>query len=595
MKNLFVILFCLCMAQNSQAQDSILAKGFVYDETGNRLPGANLIEKGTSHSTYTDSTGYFEFSVTKHTILCAFVGYSSKTVEVENGKTLHIRLEPDSYTLDEVVVVGYGVQRKKASQGNFTQVSPAYEEYAHVRENGFISTQNQALTTFAADVDRASYSNIRRFINSGNLPPKDAVRIEEMINYFDYDYKLPSPNEALLIETTLSSSPFNEDLELLRVSLQTPKMEVDNLPPSNLVFLVDVSGSMQSANKLPLLKKSFQLLVSQLREQDRVALVTYAGHTHVALASTSGKEKEKIMAALDALEASGSTAGASGIELAYAEAENHLLKKGNNRVILATDGDFNVGVSSVSGLEKLIEAKRQSGIFLSVLGFGMGNYKDEQMETLADKGNGNYNYIDNLQEARKVFIREFGGTLYTVAKDVKIQIEFNPALVAAYRLIGYENRLLNAEDFEDDNKDAGDLGSGHTMTALYEIIPQGVDSPYLSHLPKLKYTRPSQDPIELMHLKIRYKKPSEKKSTKLEMPVKKVLIPWETVDNDFRFSAAVAEFGLLLKDSAYKGGSNFTHLLSEAQKAKGQDTEGQRSEFIQLAKLAEKLNQTLYK
>ena len=360
------------------------------------------------------------------------------------------------------------------------------EEYKAEKEIGFKATDKDPQTTFSIDVDRAAYTNVRRFImQNGQLPPKDAVRIEEMINYFDYNYAQPKGKDPINIETEISDSPWNKGLKILHIGLQAKTIPTDNLPASNLVFLIDVSGSMSDPNKLPLVKTAFKLLTDQLREKDKVAIVVYAGAAGLVLPPTSGKEKNKIKDALDNLSAGGSTAGGAGIELAYKTAFENFVKDGNNRVILATDGDFNVGVSSNDDLEKLVENKRKSGIFLSVLGFGMGNYKDSKMEILSDKGNGNYAYIDNLLEAEKVFVKEFGGTLFTVAKDVKLQLEFNPKYVKAYRLIGYENRVLANEDFKNDAKDAGEMGSGHTVTAIYEIIPAGVESAFLPD--KLKY------------------------------------------------------------------------------------------------------------
>lgn len=609
-KTFFFILLLVAMGCHSQKVTS-LVKGQVVDATDNSpLTGVVITQKGTANGTSTNANGEFSLLLdsTKASIITvSFIGFEAQEIKLKNDKKLLIALVEDTRVLDEVVITAYSKARvKKAHQLNLSSPQVAYEsapagyamsdieyeneEYANTKESGFIRTYNQALTTFAADVDRASYSNIRRFINNGNLPPQDAVRVEEMINYFDYSYEQPTGDEVLAFKTDLSNSPFNQNLQLLRVALQTEKIETYDLPASNLVFLIDVSGSMGSDNKLGLLVKGFKLLVSQLRAKDRVAIVTYAGSTRVALKSTSGKDKEKIMAALEGLMAGGSTAGAAGIDLAYKEAEDHFLKNGNNRIILATDGDFNVGASSVGSLEDLIEKKRKTGVFLSVLGFGMGNYKDNKMETLADKGNGNYAYIDNLQEARKVFITEFGGTLHTVAKDVKIQIEFNPKYVKAYRLIGYENRILAAEDFDNDQKDAGDLGAGHSMTALYEIIPSGVDSKYLSSVDNLKYQKQTIASDDFMTLKVRYKDAKEEKSVKKEIAVPFDLQSWDEMNSDFRFASAVAGFGMILKDSEFKGEMNLSKVIAWAQKAKSADLEGQRSEFIQLVKLSESLN-----
>ena len=432
-------------------------------------------------------------------------------------------------------------------------------------------------------------------MQNGQLPPKDAVRIEEMINYFDYNYAQPKGKDPINIETEISDSPWNKGLKILHIGLQAKTIPTDNLPASNLVFLIDVSGSMDAQNKLPLVKTAFKLLTDQLREQDKVAIVVYAGAAGLVLPPTSGKDKNKIKDALENLSAGGSTAGGAGIELAYKTAMDNFVKGGNNRVILATDGDFNVGVSSNEGLEKLVELKRKSGVFLSVLGFGMGNYKDSKMETLSDKGNGNYAYIDNLLEAEKVFVKEFGGTLFTVAKDVKLQLEFNPKYVKAYRLIGYENRALANEDFKNDAKDAGEMGSGHTVTAIYEIIPAGVESTFLPD--KLKYQQFSNtiagvNSNEVCSVKIRYKQPDSDKSVQMEDLVMDAHTALEKTSENFRFSVAVAEFGLLLRGSDFKGSANYEQILSLTKDALGKDSEGYRAEFLKLVKTAKLLEKT---
>ncbi len=395
-------------------------------------------------------------------------------------------------------------------------VAPVYDEsYQATVENKFQNPLRDPLSTFSVDVDAASYSNIRRYINNGQLPPKYAVRIEEMLNYFDYNLPAPVNKEPIAIHTELSAAPWNPQHRLLRIGLKARVVATEKLPASNLVFLIDVSGSMSDANKLPLVQSSLKMLVDQLRPQDKVAIVVYAGAAGLVLPPTPGNQKTTIKDAIDRLQAGGSTAGGEGIKLAYRMAKENFLKEGNNRVILATDGDFNVGASSDQDMEQLIEQERKSGVFLSVLGYGMGNYKDSKMETLADKGNGNYAYIDNATEARKTLVSEFGGTLFTVAKDVKLQLEFNPAKVAAYRLIGYENRLLNQEDFNNDLKDAGDMGAGHRVTALYEIIPIGVKDNYTNSVDPLKYQKPQPSSStvktssdEMLTIKFRYKEPA---------------------------------------------------------------------------------------
>jgi Ca-activated chloride channel family protein len=467
------------------------------------------------------------------------------------------------------------------------------EEYTRIYENTFLEVENNPLSTFSIDVDTASYSNIRRFINRNSLPPKDAVRIEEMINYFTYEYPQPEGGHPFSIITEISTSPWNPSYRLVHIGLQGKKIALDKMPPSNLVFLIDVSGSMDSPDKLPLLQTAFKLLVNQMRPIDRISIVVYAGAAGLILPSTPGNYKNRIIAAIDKLYAGGSTAGGMGIKLAYRIAKQNYIRNGNNRVILATDGDFNVGVSSTSELVRLIENKRRDGIFLTVLGFGTGNYKDSRMESLADKGNGNYAYIDSILEARKVLLKEMGGTLFTIAKDVKIQVEFNPVLVKAYRLIGYENRILKSEDFNDDKKDAGELGSGHSVTALYEIIPKGVSTD-LPAVDPLKYQETrirenAQRSKEIMTIKFRYKEPSGRESRLIVKPVLDQNIPIDETTNNFRFSAAVAEFGMLLRDSKFKGGSSYDRSLELAQRSVGRDTEGYRAEFIRLIKMAKLL------
>ena len=416
-----------------------------------------------------------------------------------------------------------------------------------------------------------------------------------MVNYFNYEYEQPKGDDPFSVYTELAACPWNSKHQLLHIGLQGKIIPTENLPASNLVFLLDVSGSMNSADKLPLLKSGFKMLVNQLRDEDKVSIVVYAGAAGVVLEPTSGKDKAKILDALEKLTAGGSTAGGAGIQKAYELAERHFIQGGNNRVILATDGDFNVGVNSPDGLEKLIEKKRESGIFLTVLGFGTGNYKDNRMEVLADKGNGNYAYIDNLLEAKKTLVSEFGGTLFTIAKDVKLQLEFNPAYVQGYRLIGYENRMLAAEDFNNDKKDAGELGSGHTVTALYEIVPAGVeDSPYLGSVDDLKYQR-NEPKVEnkglkngeLLTVKLRYKKPDEDKSKRILHIVSNRPVNENATSENFRFSAAVAQFGMLLQESEYSGDASYSKVLALGKGAQGKDEEGYRAEFLNLVRRME--------
>lgn len=462
------------------------------------------------------------------------------------------------------------------------------EEYDAFEENQFELVKSQPLSTFSIDVDKASYTNVRRMITNSEKVDKNAVRIEEMINYFKYTYPQPTGDKPFSINTEYNVSPWNPKHKLLKIGLQGKEIPQNLLPPSNFVFLIDVSGSMSDANKLPLLKSSFKVLLESLRPQDKVSIVVYAGSAGMVLAPTNGNEKEKIMEALDNLSAGGSTAGGAGIELAYKLAQENFLKEGNNRVILATDGDFNVGVSSTANLETLIEEKRKSGVYLTCLGFGMGNYKDNRLETLADKGNGNYAYIDTQEEADKFLGKEFAGSMFTIAKDVKIQIEFNPSLVKSYRLIGYENRKLRNEDFKNDKIDAGELGSGHTVTALYEIIPVGVDSDFLYENDELKYskTQPSSATNfgnEIATIKFRYKKPGEDQSKEIQQVVKNSNNKLGGSSTDFRFASSVAWFGLILRESQLiPAEQDLDEIIRLAKQGKGTDKEGYRTEFIEL-------------
>jgi len=473
-------------------------------------------------------------------------------------------------------------------RAGYTHYNPEFntENYAPVNESGFRSVRNSPLSTFSIDVDNASYSNIRRFINSGTLPPPDAVRIEEMINYFNYDYPEPRGEHPFSVSAETAVCPWNNDHLLLQIGLRGMSIDKSSLPPSNLVFLIDVSGSMNQPNKLPLLKSAFGLLVNELRPQDHVALVVYAGAAGLVLRSTPGNRKEEIMMAIDNLEAGGSTAGGAGLRLAYSEAGKNFIQNGNNRIILATDGDFNVGESSTGGMERLVEEERKKNIFITVLGFGMGNIKDDKMEIIADKGNGNYSYIDNLQEARRVLVREFGGTLFTIAKDVKFQIEFNPSRVESYRLIGYENRLLNDEDFNDDTKDAGEMGAGHRVTVLYEIAPAGSGEKMISVDP-LKYqetrnTESTRYSDEMVTIKVRYKQPDGSTSRILEKAVRGSSADIEEASENMRFAAAVAEFGMILRESEFRGTATLESAVRLAASARGEDMEGYRGELIRL-------------
>jgi Ca-activated chloride channel family protein len=583
---------------------AITITGTVMDKQGNPIPFATIKEKGTNNAVMADENGKFRITVKDALSKLEFssVGFVLKTITVGTKKNINVVMETSGYALEEVSLDASSKQLYGSTapvgylglSGGRGRESFNTEDYDHINENRFYKTTRDPLSTFSIDVDAASYSNIRRFLNEGELPPTGAVRIEEMINYFHYDYPQPKNDHPFSINTELSDCPWNKDHKLVLIGLQGKKIPVDNLPASNFTFLIDVSGSMQDENKLPLVKSSLELLVDQLREQDRISIVVYAGAAGLVLAPTSGYEKIKIKDAINQLEAGGSTAGGEGIRLAYKTAREHFIKGGNNRVILCTDGDFNVGASSDDALERMIEKERESGVYLTVLGYGMGNYKDNKMQKLADKGNGNHAYIDGMSEAKKVLVNEFGGTMFTIAKDVKLQVEFNPLSVAGYRLIGYENRILNKEDFKDDKKDAGELGSGHTVTAIYEIIPAGVASPFLQEVDDLKYQQmknaaASQD---LLTVKFRYKKPEETNSILLEAVVKNSARSFSSASENLRFATAVAEFGMLLTGSEFKGSASFSDVLTIAKAARGNDTEGYRSEFLSLVEKAAKINST---
>lgn len=611
-----VIFFISISLLATPSFSQIEVKGKVTDETGKALPGVTILEKGTNNGTITDMSGEYVVLVndSNAVLLFSFIGYLQEEIKVKNKRTIDVTMVPEVMCLEETVVISHanisssslvgavrGISNGRKGKWKKSTHTPSYysasqmqmdmntESYATVSENSFHQVHLDPLSTFSIDVDAASYSNVRRFINNGQLPPTDAVRVEEMINYFTYDYPKPQNEEPFSIYTELAECPWRTQHKLLHIGLQGKLLNQEELPKSNLVFLIDVSGSMQATNKLPLLKSSFKLLVNQLRPEDRVAIVVYAGAAGEVLPSTSGRNKQKIVEAINSLNAGGSTAGGAGIKLAYAIAEKNFIKNGNNRIILATDGDFNVGVSSDKEMEKLIEEKRESGIFLTCLGYGMGNYKDSKLEILADKGNGNYAYIDNIQEANKVLVSEFGGTMYTIAKDVKIQIEFNPNNVSAYRLIGYENRLLADEDFKDDTKDAGELGAGHTVTALYEIIPKGVTSDFIKNVDPLKYQKKEPVPEDLTNemvtVKLRYKEPDGKVSKEIVTTAPNSKSTFMETSENFRFSAAVAMVGMILGESKFIDKTMIKDAVSLAQASKGKDEDGYRAEFVRLAKV----------
>jgi Ca-activated chloride channel family protein len=610
MKSRFLIIAVLITAAAMLAFAEIWTiTGKVTDLNNMPLPGVSVTLNGSSQGTITDQDG--NYSITTDTkdgkLKFSYIGYATIEEKIKGRSVINVKMAEEKISLNEIVVNSFGIQRDEVYyeqenaapmlQGRVAGISlkssgKSYntESYASVKENGYKSVKHDPLSTFSIDVDNASYSNIRRFINQGEIPPPDVVRIEEMINYFHYDYPEVSGEHPFSVTTELSVCPWEKRHILLHVGLQGKAIEKESFPPSNIVFLIDVSGSMDEPDKLPLLKSGLSLLVKELRPEDHVAIVTYAGSAGLALNSTPGNRKETILRAIDNLSAGGSTAGGAGLKLAYEEADQNFLDGGNNRIILATDGDFNVGQSSNEAMEKLIESERRKGIFITVLGFGMGNIQDDKMEIIADKGNGNYYYIDNLQEARKVLVREFGGTLFTIAKDVKFQIEFNPEKIKSYRLIGYENRVLNDVDFNNDKKDAGEMGSGHTVTALYELTPSGSDDNGPSVDP-LKYgtadkseKSKSDYSDEYLTIKIRYKKPDSATSRLLEKVVRGPVNPVNSSSENMRFAAAVAEFGMILQESEFTGKATLESAATLARSARGQDEDGYRAEFIRLVK-----------
>ena len=622
MKKIILLLLPLFISITSfDSVKEIAIKGKVTDSSGNPINAS--VHAGKVYAV-TDAQGYYHISINENEISLIFsaIGFAEQKIKVGARKTIDVKMKSLSANLQEVEVVGYGSMKSSIDVTNSPSllakkqsgilISPYNrdkhyerndyntEDYDNIAENGFKKVADDQLSTFSIDVDAASYSNVRRFLQNNQLPPSGAVRTEEMINYFKYQYPQPKGKDPFSINTEISDCPWNSENKLLLIGLQGKTIPVENLPPSNLVFLIDVSGSMMGENRLPLVKASMKMLTDQLRESDRISIVVYAGQAGLVLPATSGSDKIKIKTAIDALQAGGSTAGGAGIQLAYATAMQNFMSKGNNRVILCTDGDFNVGASSDDEMVRLIEKERNKGIFLTVLGYGMGNYKDNKMQQLADKGNGNHAYIDGLGEAKKVLINEFGGTLFTIAKDVKLQLEFNPAMVAGYRLIGYENRMLNKEDFNDDKKDAGELGSGHTVTALYEIIPAGVKSSFLKDVDPLKYQSGKRSKLksiadEIVTIKFRYKSPDGDKSELIIHTVNDESTAFKNTSDNFRFAASVAGFAMLLRDSEYKGISSFDEVFRIANASVGKDAEGYRKEFLSLVKKAAELKNDLVK
>jgi Ca-activated chloride channel family protein len=622
-----VIAFMLLTSMGPETQ--IIIKGRVTGPDSLPLKGVMVMIRETGNTTSTGADGKYAITAGPEakTLLFSFRGMKPKEEPIAGRTVINIMMEPEKTVKNEVkpvtdqaMVLGEemadraavaGVAREKknwAAGSSYTRTMNYYpqpqwdyntESYASIDENGYKDPHKAPYSTFSIDVDNASYSNVRRFINLGQEVPEDAVRIEEMINYFRYDYPKAAGAHPFSVYTEAGICPWNRNHYLLHIGLRGKEIEREELPASNLVFLLDVSGSMNQPNKLPLLKSAFGLLVNELRAEDRVAIVVYAGAAGAVLESTPGKNKETIMQALDNLQAGGSTAGGAGLMLAYKIAEKNFIKGGNNRIILATDGDFNVGVSDNASMEKLVEEKRGLGIYMTVLGFGMGNIKDDKMEIIADKGNGNYAYIDNIQEARRVLVQEFGGTLFTIAKDVKFQIEFNPAYVKAYRLVGYENRQLADEDFNDDTKDAGEMGAGHTVTALYEIIPAGSEETGFPIVDPLRYQEESRSdrgalaalkdsPRELCNIKLRYKDPDALTSRMFSKTVSPDIKKTGETTDRFRFSAAVAEFGMILRNSRYKGNATLSDVITLASDSRGTDPDGYRAEFVRLVQGSQK-------
>ena len=603
---MLVLLMAVICLGTMNAQ-TITVTGIVTDAAdGTSITGCSVVNNRSKSGAITDVNGRYSIQAQKGDVLLfRFIGYKEEKRVVKSAK-LDVKMKTDDVALEECVVVGYGTMKTKAVTGAYVAVCPTAmydmdarmntEEYGRIQENGFKSVADAPLSTFSIDVDPASYSNMRRFINRGELPPADAIRTEELVNYFSYDYPKPTGNDPVKITVEAGTCTWNTAHRLVRIGLKAKEIPTEQLPASNLVFLIDVSGSMWGANRLDLVKSSLKLLVNNLRNKDKVAIVTYAGSAGVKLEATSGGDKQKIREAIDELTASGSTAGGAGIHLAYQIAKKNFISDGNNRIILCSDGDFNVGVSSAEGLEQLIEKERKSGVHLTVLGYGMGNYKDKKIQVLAEKGNGNHAYIDNLQEANRVLVGEFGATLHTVAKDVKLQVEFNPSQVQAYRLIGYESRLLKDEDFNNDAKDAGDMGAGHTVTAFYEVIPAGVKNEYVGKVDDLKYQKKEKMTLkptgsdELLTVKLRYKASDKDTSRKMELPF--VDNKGDSVSSDFRFASAVAMFGQLLRDSDFKGTADYDKVIKLAKQGVNNDERGYRREFIRLVEAAKGLEKT---
>jgi len=625
MKGNFYLIVLLLLLTGFKSSGFHTITGFVFSNDDKKpIHGVSVKIKGKNISVYTDTVGMYSIVVDDSDSCLIFSrwGFENHMAKIGKSAKLNVWLKPVNLPLPELVAIpdaqlklkelkvsAPNAQVAEVLQGKVAgimirgigNVGPHVsvfgndESYKEISENGFQNAREKALSTFAIDVDAASYSNVRRFLNNGSLPPADAVRVEEMINYFKYNLKSPEGNQPVAIHTELTEAPWNTKHQLLRIALKAKEVETDKLPASHLVFLIDVSGSMMGQNRLPLVKASMKMLVDQLREKDKMSIVTYAGGVDIKLTAAWGKDKTNIKSVIEGLTAGGGTAGGAGLKLAYQLARENFIKGGNNRIVLSTDGDFNIGVSSDKEMERLIVAEQESGVSISVLGFGMGNYKDSKMELIADKGHGNYAYIDNITEAKKAMVNEFGGTLFTVAKDVKVQVEFNPAKVQAYRLIGYENRLLAKEDFNNDKKIGGDMGVGHTVTALYELIPVGVKSDFSGSVDPLKYQKNEELVIkglsdEIATVKFRYKDPHSDKSKLEQVTVSNQVSDIEKASEDLQFASAVAELGMLLRNSEFKQASDYDKLIKRAKLAKGKDDEGYRAEFIRMAESAKLLS-----
>lgn len=592
----------------------IEVKGVVKDTRGDELIGVSVRVKGANQSATTGIDGRFVLKADEKDILVfSYVGYEPKELKA-SSKFMTVVLADSKAVLEEVVVSGYASLKSKSVRipkrpkevspqvlaspvQSYPMVQPGMhiseerEGYEKRRQNGFELVRSKPLSTLSVDVDVASYGDMRRSISQGQLPYPEAVRVEEFINYFDYKYPQPKSKDPIALDAVMAACPWHAQHQLVRVGMKAKEIPSEALPASNIVYLIDVSGSMSGANRIGLVKTSLKLLTNNLRPQDKVAIVTYASGTQVVLPSTSGANRTKIKGAIDGLQSGGATAGASGIKLAYEEARKNFIKGGNNRIILCTDGDFNVGVSSAAELEELITKERQSGVFLTVLGYGMGNYKDKKLQVLAEKGNGNHAYIDTAEEANKVLVQEFGSTMYAVAKDVKLQVEFNPNQVAAYRLIGYESRLLADEDFNDDTKDAAELGAGHTVTALYEVIPVGVKSEHLPKVDSLRYQTniSGGSKSEYLTIKLRYKPLNSDKSELISLPLRLADATAE-LDKNTRLATAVALYGELLGESKYIGKATYADVIKLLEGALDDDAFGEKHELLQLVRTAESLS-----